>query len=194
VAVEEGEGEEKTYFGYVCFGHTPMTRQTYDLYWIVVDPGHRGKGIGQELLRALTATLAHNGCRILRVETSSSVMYRSAKGFYKRAGFVEGGAHPELLQRPRRPDHLLQVGGSSGSRLTSAPIRGQMCRFDPLVFPLYRLLEFLSGLTCTSTRSVALCVRPSDTRRTKMYFPVFVAEKHGVAVSALCSVTRGPWS
>jgi hypothetical protein len=41
VAVEEGEGDEKTYFGYVCFGHTPMTRHTYDLYWIVVDPGHR---------------------------------------------------------------------------------------------------------------------------------------------------------
>jgi ribosomal protein S18 acetylase RimI-like enzyme len=98
VAVEESEGDEKTYFGYVCFGHTPMTRHTYDLYWIVVDPAHRGKGIGHELLRALTATLAHNGGRILRVETSSSEMYRAAKGFYKRAGFVEGGRIPNFYK------------------------------------------------------------------------------------------------
>ncbi len=96
VAVEEGDQDEKTYFGYVCYGHTPMTRHTYDLYWIVVDPAHRGKGVGRELLRALTATLAHNGGRILRVETSSSEMYRSAKGFYKRAGFVEGGRIPNF--------------------------------------------------------------------------------------------------
>ena len=98
VALEEGEEDEKAYFGYVCFGPTPMTRHTYDLYWIVVDPDQRGKGIGRELMRALTATLAHNGGRILRVETSSSEMYRSAKGFYKRAGFVEGGRIPNFYK------------------------------------------------------------------------------------------------
>lgn len=98
VAVEEREENEKAYFGYVCFGPTPMTRHTYDLYWIVVDPDQRGKGIGRELLRALTATLSHNGGRILRVETSSSEMYRSAKDFYKRAGFVEGGRIPNFYK------------------------------------------------------------------------------------------------
>jgi ribosomal protein S18 acetylase RimI-like enzyme len=96
VAVDEGEGDERAYFGYVCFGPTPMTQHTYDLYWIVVDPEHRGKGVGHALLRALAATLAHNGGRILRVETSSSEMYRSAKGFYKREGFIEGGRIPNF--------------------------------------------------------------------------------------------------
>ncbi len=96
VAVEEGTGEENAYFGYACFGATPMTRHTYDLYWIVVDPDQRGKGIGHHLLRALTATVAHSGGRILRVETSSTELYRSAKGFYKREGFVEGGRIPDF--------------------------------------------------------------------------------------------------
>lgn len=96
VAVEECKGEENACFGYVCFGATPMTRHTYDLYWIVVDPNQRGKGIGHHLLRALTATVAHSGGRILRVETSSTELYRSAKGFYKREGFVEGGRIPDF--------------------------------------------------------------------------------------------------
>ena len=96
LAVEDGDRDEKTCFGYVCFGATPMTRHTYDLYWVVVDPDCRGKGVGRELLRALTATLAHNGGRILRVETSSSEMYRAAKEFYKREGFVEGGRIPDF--------------------------------------------------------------------------------------------------
>jgi len=98
VALEEGEGEAPGYFGYVCYGATPMTESTYDLYWIAVDPAQRGKGIGRSLLRALTASLAHNGGRTLRVETSSSEMYRSAKSFYRREGFVEGGRIPDFYR------------------------------------------------------------------------------------------------
>ena len=32
--------------GYVCYGPTPMTFGTYDLYWIAVDPTWHGRGIG----------------------------------------------------------------------------------------------------------------------------------------------------
>ena len=30
--------------GYVCFGPTPMTEGTYDMYWIASDPAVRGQG------------------------------------------------------------------------------------------------------------------------------------------------------
>ena len=30
--------------GYVCYGPTPMTETTFDLYWIVTDPDARGRG------------------------------------------------------------------------------------------------------------------------------------------------------
>ena len=44
------EGSEV--LGYVCFGPTPLTESTYDLYWIAVDkPKHRG---GMVTMRGLT--------------------------------------------------------------------------------------------------------------------------------------------
>jgi len=35
--------------GYACFGKTPMTDATYDLYWLVVAEAARGRGIGANL-------------------------------------------------------------------------------------------------------------------------------------------------
>ena len=36
--------------GYVCFGPTPCTENTFDLYWIAVDPKFYGQGVGSQLL------------------------------------------------------------------------------------------------------------------------------------------------
>ena len=36
--------------GYVCYGPTPLTVGTYDIYWIAVDPEVQGRRIGTELL------------------------------------------------------------------------------------------------------------------------------------------------
>src|SRR3954466_12928003 len=38
------QGSERAVHGYVCFGPTPLTDGTYDLYWIAVDPSTQGKG------------------------------------------------------------------------------------------------------------------------------------------------------
>src|SRR4051812_5141352 len=43
-AAAEGDGPAP--LGYVCFGATPMTESTFDLYWIVVEAQARGRGIG----------------------------------------------------------------------------------------------------------------------------------------------------
>jgi len=93
VAVEEGDART-TVFGYLCYGLTPMTQGTYDLYWIVVDPDHRKRGVGRALLQALDETLCQAGGRVVRVETSSSEMYRAADAFYRREGFLPGGLIP----------------------------------------------------------------------------------------------------
>ncbi len=41
--------------GWICWGPTPCTLGTYDLYWMAVDPALHGGGIGTALLRAWSA-------------------------------------------------------------------------------------------------------------------------------------------
>jgi len=36
--------------GYACWGPTPLTRGTYDLYWIATDPEVQGAGFGRVLM------------------------------------------------------------------------------------------------------------------------------------------------
>jgi GNAT superfamily N-acetyltransferase len=54
---------------------------------LVVDEGHRGRGIGPELLRAAEAWARERGCAVLRVR--SNVVRERAHGFYRREGFGE---------------------------------------------------------------------------------------------------------
>ena len=75
--------------GYVCYGPTPMTRGTYDLYWIATSPQHQRRGIAQKLGVALHETLARTGARLVRVETSSRTDYGAAQSLYPRLGYAE---------------------------------------------------------------------------------------------------------
>ena len=43
--------------GYICYGPTPMTRGTFDLYWIAVHPAYKGKGVGRILVDAMENVL-----------------------------------------------------------------------------------------------------------------------------------------
>ena len=73
--------------GYLCFGPTPMTEGTWDLYWIVTDPAFRRGGVGSRLLTALEHELRGLGARRVRIETSSTELYGAAHGFYQRHGY-----------------------------------------------------------------------------------------------------------
>jgi ribosomal protein S18 acetylase RimI-like enzyme len=74
--------------GYACWGQTPGTQGTCDLYWIVVDPVRQGEGIGTELLNAVEQRLRGEGCRLIVVETSSRDDYAPTRAFYERRGFA----------------------------------------------------------------------------------------------------------
>ena len=73
--------------GYACWGPTPGTRGTYDLYWIVVEPAWQGKGVGTQLLAAVERQLRADGCRLIVVETSSRAEYAPTRSFYERRGY-----------------------------------------------------------------------------------------------------------
>ena len=75
--------------GYACFGPTPATEGTYDLYWLAVDPVVQGRGIGRALVRDVEEKLIGRGGRLLVVETSSRPDYASTRQFYVRSGYTE---------------------------------------------------------------------------------------------------------
>lgn len=75
--------------GYACYGPTPATDRTWDLYWIAVDPASHGTGIGTLLLREVERRLAALQARLLVVETSSRSEYEPTRRFYAARGYAE---------------------------------------------------------------------------------------------------------
>jgi len=75
--------------GYVCWGPTPLTRGTYDLYWIAADPAVQGQGVGRALMSHVEASVRGLGGRLLVVETSSKDSYVGTVSFYRRLGYEE---------------------------------------------------------------------------------------------------------
>ena len=87
------EGEELV--GYACWGPTPGTAATSDLYWIVVDRVRQGAGVGSQLLGEVERRLAADGRRLVVVETSSRSDYRPTRAFYESRGYTRTATIPE---------------------------------------------------------------------------------------------------
>ena len=75
--------------GYICYGPSPMTVGTWDLYWIVTDADRRGAGVGSSLVAAMEDELRTLGGKRVRVETSHTDGYGAAHRFYVRTGYPE---------------------------------------------------------------------------------------------------------
>lgn len=80
---------DDTLVGYACYGPTPATDRTYDLYWIAVDPAAQGGGSGTLLLGEVERRLREARGRMLVVETSSRAEYDATRGFYTARGYRE---------------------------------------------------------------------------------------------------------
>ena len=80
--------------GYACWGSTPGTVTTSDLYWIVVDRDKQGSGIGTQLLGEVERRLAADGRRLVVVETSSRSDYVPTRAFYEGRGYTRAATIP----------------------------------------------------------------------------------------------------
>jgi len=93
--------------GYICFGPTPATVATYDLYWIAVDPAQQHQGVGTLLVQFAAEKLKSNNGRLLIAETSSTPKYSKTRAFYERRGFQKL-AHIKEYYKP--DDDLIIYG------------------------------------------------------------------------------------
>jgi D-alanine-D-alanine ligase len=75
--------------GYACFGPTPSTAGTYDLYWIAVHPAAQRSGAGAALMAEVERQLNERGARMVVVETSSRDDYAPTRSFYHKRGYTE---------------------------------------------------------------------------------------------------------
>ena len=87
---------EEVLVGYACWGPTPATDRTWDLYWIAVDPAVQGAGIGTILLEEVERRLVGQRARMLIIETSSRSDYAATRGFYLRRGYTETARVPDF--------------------------------------------------------------------------------------------------
>src|SRR5581483_2405922 len=113
--------------GYAVFARTPLTEGTWDLYWIVADPGSHGRGVGPKLLRAVEEMVKKEGGRILVIETSSRSDYARARRFYERSGYKKAAVLEDFY---RDGDHKvlytrrLDKGDSRRLNVPSAGAQG----------------------------------------------------------------------
>lgn len=83
---------------FTCFGAVVLTRHSYDLYWIAVDPEYQKTGLGREILARTIAIGAAADGQWLFAETSGLDDYAPARRFYLRAGFEEVARIPDFYK------------------------------------------------------------------------------------------------
>ena len=79
--------DDRKVVGYICFGPTPLTEDTWDMYWEAVDQDKRGQGIGSALIEAAESKIKRAGGRLALIETSSTPAYEKTRSFHKKNGY-----------------------------------------------------------------------------------------------------------
>jgi ribosomal protein S18 acetylase RimI-like enzyme len=74
---------------YACWGPVPLTKGTYDLYWIATHPDSRGAGFGRSLMAYVEGKVLESKGRLLALETSSKESYVRTIQFYRSLGYEE---------------------------------------------------------------------------------------------------------
>ncbi len=91
----EADGE---LLGYTCFDRIPLSKVSFDLYWIAVLPAQRGTGLAMDLM-ARTAKLAKSKRGLwIFAETSSRDAYAPARAFYRKTGFEEAARFADFYE------------------------------------------------------------------------------------------------
>jgi len=102
--LEDEKGEVQ---GYGCYGLTPLTESTYDLYWMAVHPAMQGNGYGRAIIRFVEQDVRERGGRLLVLETSSQQSYDRTRGIYEKNGYELVGRVRDFYKK--NDDKLIYV-------------------------------------------------------------------------------------
>jgi ribosomal protein S18 acetylase RimI-like enzyme len=84
--------------GFACWGSTPLTEGTYDLYWICSDPDLREQGVGRRLFEAVEGSVRAVRGRMMIIETSTGDAYLPAVRFYEHMGCRQAARIPDYYR------------------------------------------------------------------------------------------------
>jgi len=82
--------------GYICYGPTPLTDGTWDMYWQAVAREKRGQGIGSALMEAAEVEIRKAKGRLAIIETSSTPAYEKTRRFHLGQGYEIIGCIPDF--------------------------------------------------------------------------------------------------
>ena len=88
--------DNATTFGYICYGPTPLTDGTWDIYWIDVARHRQGQGIGSALMEYAEDKIKKAGGRLAIIETSSTPAYEKTRRFHTSHGYKLVGRIPDF--------------------------------------------------------------------------------------------------
>jgi ribosomal protein S18 acetylase RimI-like enzyme len=72
--------------GFVCWGPTPLTEGTCDLYWLSTDAAFQRRGVGRALCGAVEREARKRNGRMIVIWTSGTGAYLPATRLYERMG------------------------------------------------------------------------------------------------------------
>ena len=81
--------EKQKAIGWICWGATPCSIGTYDIYWIAVDPAFQAKGVGSKLMNFAHEKIRQSGGRLAIIETSGKPIYHPTRKFYLKLGYCQ---------------------------------------------------------------------------------------------------------
>jgi GNAT superfamily N-acetyltransferase len=97
--------------GWICWGRTPCTLGTFDLYWMAVDPSTQGSGVGTALIDKMERELPPDA-RLVMIDTSGRPDYAPTRAFYVAKGYQIVAVVPDFYA-PGDDQVILQkaIGG-----------------------------------------------------------------------------------
>jgi len=85
--------------GWICFGPTPCSVHTFDIYWIAVARTQQRMGIGSLLLKSCEQRIREMGGRLLLIETSGHESYQSTRLFYEANDYLAIATIPDFYDQ-----------------------------------------------------------------------------------------------